>query len=69
MGKSLRKIADEAFSRAESYSSDKTMENRHGLAVAGVVTKADGAAERRASHAIAESQTQSRWSSPFRSWS
>jgi hypothetical protein len=29
-----------------------TMENRHGLAVAGTVTKADGTAERRASHAM-----------------
>src|SRR3977135_1917019 len=29
-----------------------TMENRHGLAVAGVVTKADGTAERRASQAM-----------------
>jgi transposase len=40
-----------------------TMENRHGLAVAGAVTNADGMAEspRRASHA--ESQTQSRRSS------
>jgi hypothetical protein len=29
-----------------------TMENRHGLAVAGVVTKADGTAERRAAQAM-----------------
>jgi transposase len=34
------------------YMGHVTMENRHGLAVAGVVTKADGTAERRASHAM-----------------
>jgi hypothetical protein len=32
------------------YMGHVTMENRHGLAVAGTVTKADGTAERRASH-------------------
>ena len=35
-----------------SYMGHVTMENRHGLAVAGTVTKADGTAERRASHAM-----------------
>src|SRR6202023_1547276 len=34
------------------YMGHVTMENRHGLAVAGVVTKADGTAERRASQAM-----------------
>ena len=34
------------------YMGHVTMENRHGLAVAGVVTKADGTAERRASEAM-----------------
>jgi transposase len=34
------------------YMGHVTMENRHGLAVAGTVTKADGTAERRASHAM-----------------
>ena len=47
------------------YMGHVTMENRPGLAVAGVVTKADGTAERRASHAMPESQTQSRWSSRY----
>ena len=39
------------------YMGHVTMENRHGLAVAGVVTKADGTAERRASQGHAESQS------------
>jgi hypothetical protein len=34
------------------YMGHVTMENRHGLAVAGTVTKADGTAERRASQAM-----------------
>jgi hypothetical protein len=34
------------------YMGHVTMENRHGLAVAGVVTKADGTAERRAAQAM-----------------
>ena len=47
------------------YMGHVTMENRHGLAVAGTVTKADGTAERRALASHAESQTQSRWSSYY----
>src|SRR6202051_3486329 len=38
------------------YMGHATMENRHGLAVAGVVTKADGTAERRASQAMLNAQ-------------
>lgn len=39
-----------------SYMGHVTMENRHGLAVAGQVTQADGTAERRASEAMLKAQ-------------
>ena len=37
-----------------------TMENRHGLAVAGMVTHANGIAERRASEIMLKARAQSR---------
>src|ERR1700680_4122883 len=40
------------------YMGHVTMENRHGLAVAGVVTKADGTAERRAPQAMPKAKPQ-----------
>jgi len=40
-----------------SYMGHATMENRHGLAVAGMVTLADGTAERRASEAMLEARS------------
>ena len=42
------------------YMGHATMENRHGLAVAGRVTHANGTAERRASEAMLKASTQSR---------
>ena len=49
------------------YMGHVTMENRHGLAVAGMVTKADGRAERSAAQAMLKAKwLLSRWSSPSR---
>jgi hypothetical protein len=44
-----------------SYMGHVTMENQHGLAVAGMVTQANGTAERRASEIMLKAQEQSRW--------
>ena len=47
------------------YMGHVTMENRHGLAVAGMVTKADGTAERHASQAMLKAKRTADWSSHY----
>ena len=45
-----------SYLKVNCYMGHATMENRHGLAVAGVVTLADGTAERRASQIMLEAK-------------